>query len=167
MTRSGLVKSATDRVKRDVTWPHHFVFRTHGSERVPATYSQLTMAEFMHGFAMGVLEERDHDTQVAMFRYLAHITREAARAPWTAVKDCHAAILHEMETGSLTWHHDEELRAMRLELISRATPTPERKVCGFCLRTTGDARYHPEDKCHKKAKAQKIRTIEDKQAEKN
>ena len=101
--RSGLNRLATELVRKEMLWPHLFVFRHKGSERVPATYSQLSMAEFTHGLFMTLLKENNEDTRYLMIRYMAEMYKDAANSTWGSVKDFHAAVLHDMETGDLAW----------------------------------------------------------------
>ena len=163
--KSGLVRTATELVQHEHSWPHHFVFRNKGGERVAATYSQLTMPEFGYGFCMAMTRERDEEVRQLMLKYLTSLFKDAANAPWSMVKDCHAAIMHDMETGQLTWEDEDELRAMRLELIAKnaqpheqgrvdTQPRDKGRPCGYCLKKTGREFGHPEDKCNRKERAE-------------
>ena len=153
--KSGLVRTATDLVQHEIAWPHHFVFRSRDGERVAAAYGHLTIAEFGFGFCTAMKREPNHHTREDMLDYLTALFRDAIGASWATVKDCNAALMHEMEAGQLSWADHDKIRSLRLELMAKAPafhPREHKKYCGFCFKATGNEYPHPEDRCFRKKK---------------
>ena len=119
-----------------------------------ASYSDLSISEFGFGYCTAIKREHDEITRAAMLDHLTALFKDATTAPWSAVKDCNAAILHEMEAGQLTWTDTDQIRAIRLESLSRpAIANHKQTTCQYCFKTTGRRFNHAEEHCIRKQRA--------------
>ena len=180
--RSGRVRTADERIVKEVDWPHYFVWSHKNGDRFPATYNDLSVEQFVQGFIACVKQEDDPGVRNHMLTYLGTLMRDAVEVPWHSCRAFNAIVLHEMESGVLHWGDKAGIAELRHNYIDRTpkqpaksvhtTPCPAynygnckeesdhsgsqallRHICSYCARSQGAAFHHPAVDCKKKVRA--------------
>ncbi len=139
--KSGRSKTANDVITKQINWPHYYVYR--GPDRKPATYEDLSLAEFVHGYISCMNQDRVNPaTKVRMLEHLQSLTKDAAQYPWESVRNFHAIVLHQHELDRLTWDDTSAVQQLRDTYVThQPASTPARNGNGnlssvtarFCL----------------------------------
>ena len=87
-------------VKHKVAWPQDSVLGGQSRQRV--TYDQLSLTQWVQGFAKNIIEEKSQDTRNHMLYYLADIMSDATDFSWQNAKAAHAVLLCDMERGAVS-----------------------------------------------------------------
>ena len=98
-------------VQQKIAWPHEHVLG--GQTRQRLTYDQITMTQFVQGFAKNILDEKNWDIREHMLQYLGDLMEDASDFSWVSAKASHAVMLCEMETGNLTWSDTSRIDRIR------------------------------------------------------
>ena len=101
LNESGKLKSQrggndTGFVKRQVPWPQNFVLWGNN-----ISYDNLSLCQWVSGFAMIAREKNNVDTKNAMPDYLSEIMEDANDFSWQSAKASHAVLLRRMEEGKV------------------------------------------------------------------
>ena len=106
--KSGRKRTAADLAKVPVEWPHFHTFR--GPGRDAPKYDELTICEFVHGYATimldGTSQSADHKYQL---RHLKELMMDASDHGWEAARNAHGVVLQQMETGKLAWDNGDKI----------------------------------------------------------
>ena len=116
---SGEGKTAKDRCRVQVDWPQFYVFR--GAGREPATYSDLSIQEFVLGY-MALVGRSTAGPRIRdiMYRHLQELMLDATRYPWPSVRHYNAILFHHMEMGEITWEDRAGIQELRANYASQA-----------------------------------------------
>ena len=98
-------------VKRQVEWPHNFVFT--GVNKARCSYDSLNPFQFVSGFAQQIKKEKDVKTKDIMLQYFSDLFEDANDFAWVSAKSCHAMICCRMEENILDWQDVPELDRQR------------------------------------------------------
>ena len=99
-------------VKHKIAWPQDTVLGGQSRQRV--TYDQLSLTQWVQGFARDMIEENCQKTREHMLFYLADIMSDATDFSWQNAKAAHAVLLCDMERGAVTWEDTSKIdRIMR------------------------------------------------------
>ena len=110
--RSGRGKTSDDVVVREVDWPHFYVYRGHS--RKPATYENLSIAEFVFGYVSIVLDGQESAaTQATMLSHLRELMHDAMDFPWHNVRNFHGVVLNQMELARISWQDGQTIENLR------------------------------------------------------
>ena len=143
--------SETIWVKNEVAWPHNFVLS--GSAKTRVTYDNLSLSQWVSGFATIIKDEQDLETKNKMLEYLAEIMEDSHDFGFSAAKASHAVLLCRMEEGRIAWQETHKIDMVRRAYAHRSTshgqnPNPKKKV------TTKDSgmpcRYFQKNSCSHK-----------------
>ena len=153
--KSGRARTADDIVIAEIDWPHYYIYR--GTERRPAKYSELTVAEFVLGY-LSSMEKETTSVQAHMKKHLLELMRDTMDFSWDSVRNFHGVLLNQFEMRRITWEDTEEIQALRRayahRVIAQANtdqigdkPTTSRNtnVRGpiFCVQfQTGECKSH-------------------------
>ena len=88
-------------VKHKVTWPQDIVPGGQSCQRV--NYDQLSLTQWVQGFARNIIEEKSQDTRNHMLYYLADIMSDATDFSWQNAKAVPSVLLCDMERGAVSW----------------------------------------------------------------
>ncbi len=110
--KSGRARTANERIKKEVDWPHFHIYR--GSDMEPAKYGDLTVQEFVNGFlASRKYCDETLATRERMLEHLQEMMQDAADYPWANVRNYHGIVLHQFEMGRLTWADRGRIQQLR------------------------------------------------------
>ena len=98
-------------VKCKIPWPQNQVLS--GSTRSRPSYDNLTVFQWVTGFARIAQEESNIEIKNQMLEYLAEIMEDAQDFSWASAKACHAVVLCRMEDGKLSWDDTQNLDRIR------------------------------------------------------
>ena len=98
-------------VKNKIAWPQDTVLGGHSRQRV--TYDQLTLTQWVQGFAKNIIEENCQDTREHMLFYLSDIMSDATDFSWQNAKAAHAVLLCDMERGAVSWEETSKIDRIR------------------------------------------------------
>ena len=62
-------------VKHKVTWPHEAILG--GVTHTQVTYDQLSLSQWVQGFARNILDESDHGRHERMIGYMSNLMEDA------------------------------------------------------------------------------------------
>ena len=107
--KSGRKTTADDRILKNITWPHFYVYKSGTAESVK--YNDLSVQEFVYGFCCQVLEEgNDWRTKV---QHLKDLMQDASDYNWENARNFHGIVLNQIERKRLTWANTEEIANLR------------------------------------------------------
>ena len=98
-------------VKNKIAWPQDTVLGGPSHQRV--TYDQLSLTQWVQGFARNMIEENCQETREQMLLYLADIMSDATDFSWQNAKAAHAVLLCDMERGAVTWKDTSKIDRIR------------------------------------------------------
>ena len=111
--------SETIWVKNEVAWPHNFVLSGNAKSRV--TYDNLSLSQWVSGFATIIKDEQDLETKNKMLEYLAEIMEDSHDFGFSAAKASHAVLLCRMEEGRIAWQETHKIDRVRRAYAHRST----------------------------------------------
>ena len=115
--KSGRARTADDIVIAEIDWPHYYIYR--GTERRPAKYSELTVAEFVLGY-LSSMEKESSCVQAHMEKHLLDLMRDSIDFSWDSLRNFHGVLLNQFEMRRITWEDAEEIQALRRAYAHRA-----------------------------------------------
>ena len=98
-------------VKNKIAWSQDTVLGGQSRQRV--TYDQLSLTQWVQGFARNMIEENCQETREQMLLYLADIMSDATDFSWQNAKAAHAVLLCDMERGAVTWKDTSKIDRIR------------------------------------------------------
>ena len=98
-------------VSKKVAWPHDNVLG--GNTRQRVTYDQLSLTQFIQGFARNMIDEKNNDIRDHMLWYLHDLMEDATDFAWSSAKAAHAVLLCEMERGTVCWSDTNRIDRIR------------------------------------------------------
>ena len=110
--RSGRVKTADDRVLKQVDWPHYYIYRAGSASSTK--YHDLTAPEFTYGYISQILEGKfdERDCKLKL-RHLRDLMQDATDFSWENARNFHGIVLSQMERKRLTWQDTTKLQELR------------------------------------------------------
>ena len=115
--------SETIWVKKEVAWPHNHVLG--GSSKNRVNYDNLTISQWVSGFATIIRDESDLSIKNQMLEYLAEIMEDSHDFGWAAAKGSHAVLLCKMEEGRITWDETQKIDRVRRAYAHRSASLPQ------------------------------------------
>ena len=101
-------------VKNRVKWPHEYVLSGLNKERV--SYDQLSVTQWVAGFARTMRDESDPEIRQYMLDYMISLMDDANDFSWISAKASHAVLLCRMEQGEIKSYSD----VLAIDRIRRA-----------------------------------------------
>ena len=83
--KSGVSRTVEDQVLREIDWPHLYVYR--GQDRKPATYNDLTLAEFIFGYISMIDNPRNILDKELMLQTLRNMMLDTTQYGWVQVRN--------------------------------------------------------------------------------
>ena len=106
-------------VKNQTPWPQNFILGGPNKNRV--LYDNLTVFQWMSGFAQIIKEETDISTKNAMLEYMSDLMDDAQDFGWHPAKASHAVLLCRMEEGKISWQETQKIDRIRRTHAQRAS----------------------------------------------
>ena len=154
--KSGKLRTAQCTVRHEVAWPHFYVYR---ADNTPATYDNLSMCEFVHGYLTLIAESAPKE-QPVLQAHLRELMEDSTVYKWSVIRTYHSIILNMMETGRLTWRDTDKIQGLRRVHVwqsgqratdmTRGRPRPAGSADGTPPNVTLCADYN-QAKCSQKA----------------
>ena len=88
-----------------IAWPQDTVLGGHSRQRV--TYDQLSLTQWVQGFAKNIIEENCRETKEHM------LLSDATDFSWHNAKAAHALLLCDMERGAVSWKETSKIDRIR------------------------------------------------------
>ena len=114
-------------VNNRVSWPQDHILGGPNKQRV--SYDQLSLTQFVQGFAKNILEESNHSCREYMLHYLADLMEDANDFSWANAKASHAVLMCEMERGVVDWWDTTRIDRIRRAHAQKHNP-PQRQNWG-------------------------------------
>ena len=143
--------SETIWVKKEVAWPHNHVLG--GSSKNRVTYDNLTISQWVSGFATIIRDENDLATKNKMLEYLSEIMEDSHDFGWSAAKGSHAVLLCKMEEGRITWDETHKIDRVRRAYAHRSTSSSQASHVNKKLGNKDQSmpcRYYQKNSCSHK-----------------
>lgn len=115
--KSGRVRTADDRVVKQVQWPHFHVFKSGNAESVK--YNDMTIAEFVYGFASQLLTENGPVDWKGQISHLRDLMQDSADYSWENARNFHGIVLSHIERGLITWQSKDDIALLRRRFSQR------------------------------------------------
>ena len=145
--KSGQDRTANDKIKCDVDWPHFYVYK--GPQRSSAKYKDLTLSEFVYGFTCQLKDGKYTDkVRQIMLTHLNELMADTSEYGFEGPKTFHAIILREIEHGRLSWTDRDAIQRLRVQYSQKTlknqghgtTSEEPRTICpyyskGYCRET--------------------------------
>ena len=143
--------SETIWVKNEIAWPHNFVLSGNMKNRV--TYDNLSLSQWVSGFATIIKDENDVETKNKMLEYLSELMEDSHDFGWSSAKGSHAVLLCRMEEGRVTWKDTHKIDRVRRAYAHRSTshsqgPSGSKKVSPKDVPTP--CKYYQRNSCSHK-----------------
>ena len=142
--------SETIWVKKEVPWPQNHVLG--GSSKNRMNYDNLTLSQWVSGFATIIRDESDLSVKNKMLEYLSDIMEDSHDFGWASAKGSHAILLCKMEEGRITWEETNKIDRVRRAYAHRSTSQPQgahsKKVAS--KDNSAPCRYYQKNSCSHK-----------------
>ena len=103
--------SETVFVKKEIPWPQNYILG--GSTKSRVSYDNLSISQWVSGFASIIRDEKDLNIKQCMLEYLSEIMDDSHDFGWKTAKGAHAVLLCRMEEGRLTWQDTDKIDRIR------------------------------------------------------
>ena len=113
-------------VKKQVMWPQNFVLGGQNKSRI--SYDNLSMCQWVAGFAMIMREEQNLEVKNPMLEYLGEIMEDAQDFSWQSAKASHAVLLCRMEEGKVDWLETAKIDKIQRAHVQRGVQSSNQKV---------------------------------------
>ena len=123
--KSGSLLVAADNVKARIDWPHMYVKRAAGGDRVGVPYKELTVEEFVFGFLAMLKSGKEKWEKDNMLDILQMLMQDATDFSWDNARNFYQMIGVEVEEGTRKWTDAAGIMDMRL--IHSRTNRAEKK----------------------------------------
>ena len=134
--KSGRYRLGDQRVRHHVNWPHEFC-SVRDNLKMP-TYEDISVFQWVQGFARCVLEETDPKVRAFMLSYQGNLMQDALELNWSTAKRAHAAVLMEIERGQVNWQDQVGIDRIRQRFTQRAIKSqgsgPAEELTRICKR---------------------------------
>ena len=80
-----------------------------GSNKGKVSYDNLSISQWVSGFATIIRDEKNLQTKHNMLEYLAELMEDSHDFGWSAAKGAHAILLHKMEEGHVSWDQTHKI----------------------------------------------------------
>ena len=106
--KSGILAKPSNRVKKELIYPHFSLCQGGAFVATEVTYAQLTYEQFMAGETHTILRCRSAREKEGRLRLLSALTRWRLRSSvaWAQIKSAYAVILRDIENGIARWEDD-------------------------------------------------------------
>ncbi len=115
--KSGEARSASDRIVRDVIWPHEKIRAENGQ---PLTATNVSQEQWTRGMVQ-LIEDAPQAEKGHMLHYLKEALLDIERSDWDTVRRFNTRIFHEFEGDRLSWADREGINMERLRFLYAAT----------------------------------------------
>ena len=92
-----------------------------GNAKSRVTYDNLSLSQWVSGFATIIKDEQDLETKNKMLEYLAEIMEDSHDFGFSAAKASHAVLLCRMEEGRIAWQETHKIDRVRRAYAHRST----------------------------------------------
>ena len=124
--KSGRYRAGVAKIKTQVNWPQDFCSVPVGSKQ--STYDELSNDQWVQGFLLCMLEEKDQKLRESMLQYYSWLMQDAIELNIMTARRAHAAVLQEIEKGKISWD--------RLDLIEKVKCRYTQRIVE-CQKQTG------------------------------
>ena len=121
--KSGLSRTIEDQVIRDIDWPHLYVYR--GTDRKPAQYNELTLAEFVHGYLSMIDNPRNNLSREVMLNILKDMTLDATLYGWPQIRNFYRILASSIEMARFDWNDTIQISALGLQYAQKPVVTTQ------------------------------------------
>ena len=111
---------------RDIDWPHLYVYR--GTDRRPAQYNELTLAEFVHGYLSMIDNPRNNLSREVMLNILMDMTLDAALYGWPQIRIFYRILASSIEMARFDWGDANQTAALRLQYAQKPVIAPQSRT---------------------------------------
>ena len=119
--KSGAVSKATDKVVKDVDWPHYHV--TRGADLLPSGYDELSLDEFCLGY-IRMLRDADSKFNLhVMLEILEDLLEDTVDFSWKNVKGYYRSLGLDVEKGKVNWEDTAAIQKRRFTKCRVFKPT--------------------------------------------
>ena len=115
--KSGISRTVEDQVLREIDWPHLYVYR--GQDRKPATYNDLTLAEFIFGYISMINNPRNMLDKEFMLQTLRNMMLDTTQYGWVQVRNFYRILASGIEMARYDWADSGEIAALRSQYAQR------------------------------------------------
>ena len=120
--KSGSLRLASDRVRKDVDWPHLYIKRMVGGRRKPVAFSDLRVEEFALGFLAMLDAPECSFNRENMVEILKMVLQDTMDFSWANAVGFYEKVAHEVEDGMMTWEDMDKIKDMRVTYSRTVMP---------------------------------------------
>ena len=124
--KTGSLMLASDKVKKQIDWPHFHVHRVAGGKRKGVAFAELRVEEFVYGFLTMLAAPTcrlDRDFMIEMLRTMMQDTMEFT---WANVLNFYDMVSDDVEKGVMRWDNTDRIK--ELHMTYARTVFPEKKA---------------------------------------
>ena len=121
--KSGSVLTPTDKVKKQIDWPHMHINRITGGNSIPVSYGNMRTDEFVYGFLCMIDSAECKWDYRTMTRILKHLMQEAMEFSWSNALNFYRLAGLAVERGEMQWSDEPRLHEMRMTYARAVFPT--------------------------------------------
>ncbi len=108
---------ASDRVVREVVWPHEKIRAENGQSLTAQNVSQEQWSRGM----VELIEEASYEDQRDMLHFFRESLLDIERSDWETVRNFSTRIFHQFESDKLTWADREGINMERIRFLYAAS----------------------------------------------
>ena len=123
--KSGSLLKAADVVKKRIDWPHLYIQRVVGGNRVGVDYKELRIEEFVYGFLVMLDAHRGDWDREVMLGILKMIMQDTMDFTWAGALGFYQLFGVDVEHGIRRWDNLEDVRDMRMMHSRTVLPKKE------------------------------------------
>ena len=109
--KSGAVSKATDKVVKEIDWPHYHI--TRGVDLLPSSYEELSLDEFCLGYIRMLRDADSKFNLPVMLEILEDLLEDAVDFSWKNVKGYFRSLGLDVEKGKMKWEDTAAIQKRR------------------------------------------------------
>ena len=109
--KSGSVSKASDKVIKDLDWPHYHI--TRGINLTPSSYEELSLEEFILGYIRMLRDTDSTFDKDVMLEVLEDLMEDTIDFSWGNAKGFYKSIGLEIERGKFAWDDSATIQKKR------------------------------------------------------
>ena len=120
--KSGSVLTPTDKVRKQIDWPHMHIQRMFGGRKKSVSYVDLRIDEFVYGFMSMIESPQCKWNYRVMTKILKNLMQDSMEFSWSNALMFYQMAGVEVEKGKLQWSDEARIHEMRMTYARTVFP---------------------------------------------
>ena len=120
--KSGSVLTPTDKIKKQIDWPHMHIQRMFGGRSKNVSYADLRIDEFVYGFMSMIESPQCKWNYRVMTKILKNLMQDSMEFSWSNALMFYQMAGVQVEKGQLQWSDEARIHEMRMQYARTVFP---------------------------------------------